>query len=61
MFLDDSNLEKITFKGKVPKIENRTFLGIHPNAIFHVPSKYKSAYKKALTKKKGFLKTMQMK
>ena len=54
------NLKKITFQGAPPKYIFRSFNGIHPDAVFHVPKKYKKQYRKLLKKAEGYKSTMKI-
>ena len=61
-FYRDSKLKKITIKGSgLKQIGTNAFKGIYKKAVFASPSKKASAYKKMLTKKTGFLSSMQWK
>ena len=61
-FKNCKKLKKIVFKSAtVPTIGNKAFAGIYKKAVFDVPNKSKKKYKKKLTKKTGFKKTMKIK
>lgn len=56
-----SNVTKIVIPKTVKKIENKAFAEISSKATFYVPRGKKKYYKKLLTSKTGFVKTMTIK
>lgn len=53
-------LKQIIFKGRVPKMGKDIFEGICPEAVFRVPLKYKTEYRKKLKKYAWFKETMRV-
>lgn len=60
-FDECKKLKRITFTGKAPELSLHVFRNINKKAVFWVPAKYKTKYKKALNAKTGFrAKTMKL-
>lgn len=60
-FYGCKKLKKIDFYGEPFEIEKDAFKNINPKAVFISQKKYAKKWKKALTKKVGFKKTMKIK
>ena len=55
------NLKTVMIKGtQLKKIGKNAFKGIHKKAVFQVPKSKKAAYKKLLTKKTGYKRSMKI-
>lgn len=61
VFCGCEGLRQIIFKGRVPKMGKEVFEEIYPKAVFCVPVKYKTEYKKKLKKYDWFKETMRVK
>jgi len=62
VFSGYSNVKRVTIKStKITKIGSNAFKGINKKAVFYVPQSKLSKYKKLLTSKTGFKKTMTVK
>lgn len=59
-FHECKKLKKITFQSAMPRIEKAAFQKIHDKAVFQVPKKYKSSYRKKLKTKAWYQPTMRV-